>query len=155
MARITAELVTGTQVRISNGRHAWLADEPPAAGGDDSGPNPYDMLIGSLAACTLITLALYCRHKKIPLKSISATYEHGRVHADDCEDCADDAKGLIDRITSRVRIAGDFDDAQRKRLEQIVGRCPVHKTLGASVHMVDEVEFAPGGAGSLDPAPAG
>ncbi len=142
MARITAELSSGTLVTLSNGRHTWRADEPPDAGGDDMGPTPYELLIGSLAACTLITLALYCRHKRIPLKGISATYEHGRVHAKDCEDCEDTHKGFIDRITSRVRIAGSFDDAQRKRLEQIVGRCPVHKTLESGVRMTDEVAFA-------------
>lgn len=142
MPRITAELITGTQVTISNARHTWRADEPPSAGGEDTGPTPYEMLVGSLAACTLITLALYCRHKRIPLKSVTATYEHGRIHADDCEDCEEDAKGLIDQITSRVRIAGEFDETQRKRLSQIVGRCPVHKTLASPIRMVDEVEFA-------------
>ena len=34
------------------------------------------------------------------------------------------------------------DDEQRKRLEQIVGRCPVHKTLENPVRMIDSVEFA-------------
>ncbi len=65
MAEITAELVAGTRVSLSNGRHEWLADEPLDKGGEDSGPSPYEMLLGSLAACTLITLVLYTRHKGI------------------------------------------------------------------------------------------
>jgi putative redox protein len=142
MAQITAELTSGLQVAISNGRHTWRADEPTGAGGGDTGPTPYEMLIGALAGCTLITLALYCRRKRIPLKSVSATYEHGRVHADDCEGCDDDKQGYLDRITSRVRIAGTFDDTQRTRLEQIVSRCPVHKTLEHGVGMADRVVFA-------------
>ena len=77
MTTITAELTSGTQVTISNGRHTWRADEPTSAGGNDTGPTPYELITGSLAACTLVTLALYCRHKQIPLKSITATYEHG------------------------------------------------------------------------------
>jgi putative redox protein len=72
MTTITADLVSGTQVTLSNGRHTWRADEPPAAGGDDTGPTPYELLVGSLAACTLITMALYCRHKQIPLKAVTA-----------------------------------------------------------------------------------
>jgi putative redox protein len=142
MAWITAELVSGTLVTLSNGRHTWRADEPPEAGGDDMGPTPYEMLVGSLAACTLITLALYCRHKRIPLKSVSATYEHGRVHAEDCRSCEEPREGRIDQITSRVRIGGTFDEAQRTRLTQIVSRCPVHKTLSYPIDMIDEVEFA-------------
>ncbi len=142
MARITAELTSGTLVSISNGRHSWRADEPPEAKGTDRGPNPYEMLLGSLAACTCITLSLYSQHKGIALKSVSASYEYDKIHAKDCEDCEDPTKGFIDRMTSSIRIAGDFDDAQRKRLGEVAVRCPVHKTLANGVHIVDEVEFA-------------
>ncbi len=142
MSRITAELTTGTQVVLSDGTHTWRADEPPAAGGNDTGPTPYELLIGALAACTCITLALYCRHKGIALKSVTATFEHDKVHADDCEECEKDDVGYIDRVRSRVRLAGTFDEAQRARLTQIVSRCPVHKTLAHGVTMIDNVEFA-------------
>lgn len=141
MARITAELKSGTVVTLSNGRHSWTADEPPAAGGTDAGPTPYEILLGALAACTCITLALYCRHKGIDLKGVTAWYEHDRIHADDCEDCEQKAAGFIDRITSRVKIEGSFTDAQRQRLAQIVSRCPVHKTLESGVKIIDQVEF--------------
>lgn len=142
MVQITAELTTGLQVRISDGRHEWLSDEPREAGGDDTGPNPYEMLLGGLAACTCITLALYCRYKGIKLKSVGASYELARVHAKDCEDCDERRKGFIDHITSHIRIAGDFNDAQRKRLAQVAERCPVHKTLASEVQFTDNVVFA-------------
>ena len=141
MAQITAELATGTQVTITKGRHTWRSDEPPASGGTDTGPTPYELLLGALAACTCITLHLYSRHKGIALASVSATYEYARVHADDCEDCEEPKKGFIDRVTSRVRIAGDLDKAQQQRLVQIVGRCPVHKTLEYGMNIDDRVEF--------------
>jgi putative redox protein len=141
MTQITAALSTGTEVDISNGRHNWRADEPVNVGGSDSGPNPYEMLLGSLAACTCITLAIYCRHKKIALDSVTASYEFNRIHAKDCEDCDDEARGFIDHITSNVRIGGDFDDAQKKRLAEIVKRCPVHKTLAKGMSINDKVAF--------------
>jgi putative redox protein len=100
------------------------------------------MLLGALAACAAITVALYCRHRSIPLEGVTATYEHDRIHAEDCRNCDDATTGMIDRITSHVRIAGTFDEEQRKRLTQIVGRCPVHKTLTNPVDLIDEVEFA-------------
>ena len=141
MATITANLNSGTVVKISNGRHEWTADEPVAAGGTDTGPDPYELLLGSLAACTCATIALYCQHKGLTLKSISASYEFARIHADDCANCDDDASGMIDHITSNVHIDGDFDEAQQKRLAQIVGRCPVHKTLANGVQFEDNATF--------------
>jgi uncharacterized OsmC-like protein len=109
-------------VQLSNGRLDWTADEPTALGGTDTGPNPYELLLTSLAACTCITLSYYCQHKGIALESVSATYDFSRVHADDCKDCDDPNKGFIDKIISHVQIEGDFDDAQRKRLAEIVER---------------------------------
>ena len=142
MTTITAELTVGTQVSISNGRHTWRADEPPAAKGTDLAPNPYELLLGALAACTCITLSLYCQHKGIALKSVATSYQFERVHVNDCEDCEEQKSGRMEQVTGYVRIAGEFDDAQRKRLAQIAERCPVHKTLAHGVRMVDRVEFA-------------
>ena len=145
MARITARLTTGMVVRLSNGRHEWQADEPIDAGGTDTGPNPYELLLGSLAACTCVTISWYCQFKKLPLESVSTTYDFSRIHADDCKDCDIPDKGFIEKITSNVHIEGDFDDSQRKRLAQIAERCPVHKTLAHGVAFEDNATFGPGG----------
>jgi len=142
MTRITAELTTGMEVRLSNGRHQWNGDEPLDAGGTDTGPNPYELLMGALAACTCVTIAAYCRFKKLPLRSINATYDFSRIHADDCKDCEIPDRGFIENVESNVRIEGDFDDAQKKRLAQIVTRCPVHKTLANGVEIEDNTTFA-------------
>jgi putative redox protein len=141
MSQITAELDSGLSVRLSNGRHSWAADEPVDAGGTDTGPNPYELLLSSLAACTCLTIAMYCRHKGMTLNSIHASYEFGNIHADDCESCGEETKGFIEHIASNIRISGDFDDAQRKRLAQIVTRCPVHKTLANGVAFTDNTTF--------------
>ena len=145
MARITATLTTGMAVQLSNGRHEWQADEPIDAGGTDTGPNPYELLLGSLAACTCVTIAWYCQFKKLPLESVSTSYDFSRIHADDCKDCDNPDKGLIEKITSNVHIEGNFDDAQRKRLAQIAERCPVHKTLAHGVEFEDNATFGSGG----------
>lgn len=141
MARITARLTTGMAVHLSNGRHEWQADEPIEAGGTDSGPNPYELLLGSLAACTCVTISWYCQFKNLPLESVSTTYGFSRIHADDCKDCDILDKGFIEKITSNVHIEGDFDEAQRKRLAQIAQRCPVHKTLTHGVEFEDNATF--------------
>jgi len=138
MTRITAELTSGMAVQLSNGRHHWRADEPL-----DTGPNRYELLLDSLAACTCVTISWYCQHKKLPLESVSTTYDFSRVHVDDCRDCDILDQGFIEKVTGNVHIDGDFDVAQRRRLAQIAERCPVHKTLEHGVAFEDSATFGP------------
>jgi putative redox protein len=141
MAAITAELIDGYRVDITDGTHIWRADEPVDLGGDDTGPNPYDLLLGALAACTVITLSMYARRKGIEMTSLSVEYRHDRIHSDDCDRCDERKDGMLDRIASRIFIDGDFDEATRERLISVAQRCPVHKTLEQGV-VFDESVYA-------------
>jgi len=141
MATITADLKSGFAVELRDGDHVWYADEPLDAGGTDTGPNPYSLLLSAVAACSCITISMYCQRKGWTLHSISAKYQHDKVHADDCEDCDDNVSGRIDRIRSEIFIEGDFDDSQRARLTDIAQRCPVHKTVAAGAHFTTECIF--------------
>ena len=141
MATITADLKEGFAVEIRDENHVWYADEPESMGGTDTGPTPYELLLSAVAACTCITVSMYCKRKGWKLHSISARYEHDRVHANDCADCDDDSKGFIDRVRSEIFIEGDFDEEQRERLTDIAGRCPVHKTLDHGVDFTTEMVF--------------
>jgi putative redox protein len=136
---ITADLTGGrTTVEIHSEDHMWLADEPIGSGGENLGPDPYELLLGALAACTCATIELYCRHKQIPLDSVSARFTYDRVHADDCEDCEGETKGFLDRVRSQIFIEGTFDEDQEARLEQVAVRCPVHKTLANGISFTTE-----------------
>ncbi len=73
--------------------------------------------------------------------AVSVEYSYDRVHAEDCERCEEPHEGLIDRVTSRIFIDGNFDEATRQRLQEIAVRCPAHKTLAAGV-VFDETVFA-------------
>lgn len=120
---------------ITAGRHAFLADEPVGSGGEDRGPDPYDLLLASLGACTSMTLRMYADRKGWPLEGVEVALSHARVHADDCTDCGD-ATGQIDRIDRRIRLAGPLDERQRARLLEIADRCPVHRTLTGTIVIV-------------------
>jgi putative redox protein len=141
MANITATLKNGTRIEVTNQRHTWYADEPLDHGGTDTGPTPYEMLMGSLAACTVMTLQYYTQHKGIPLESIRAEYKFDRIHAEDCEVCEEPDTGMIERVQAHVTFTGEFDEAQRIRLEQVASRCPVHKTLTHGMKILDRVTF--------------
>jgi putative redox protein len=114
------------------GRHRLRADEPESAGGTDTGPSPYDLLLGALGACTAMTLRLYADAKKLPLERVSVDLAQEKIHAADCAQC-ETKEGRIDRIERVVTLEGDLDEAQRAKLLEIANKCPVHRTLHAEV----------------------
>ncbi len=117
---------------VRAGRHALVADEPRAAGGDDRGPGPYEYLLGGLGACTAMTLRMYAEHKGWPLERVAVRLRHAKIHAKDCADCETE-QGKIDEISREIAISGPLDDEQRERLLQIADRCPVHRTLSSEI----------------------
>jgi putative redox protein len=122
------------QQEIMSGPHRFLADEPVKAGGLDSGPGPYDLLLASLGACTSMTLRLYADNKKLPLDRVSVRLTHNKIHAEDCLNC-ETKEGMIDRIDRNITLEGALSADERKRLLEIADKCPVHRTLESEIEI--------------------
>jgi uncharacterized OsmC-like protein/pimeloyl-ACP methyl ester carboxylesterase len=123
------------QQTVSIGPHSLLADEPVAAGGEDSGPGPYDFLLAGLGACTSMTMRLYADRKSLPLERVTVTLKHSKIHAEDCAECETKA-GMLDQIERMIAMEGALDAAQRGKLLEIADKCPVHRTLTSEIRIV-------------------
>src|SRR5229473_923005 len=123
------------QQTVSIGPHRMLADEPAAAGGEDSGPGPYDFVLAGLGACTSMTMRLYADRKSLPLERTTVTLKHSKIHAEDCAEC-ETKVGMLDQIERVIGIEGALDADQRKRLMEIADKCPVHRTLTSEIRIV-------------------
>jgi uncharacterized OsmC-like protein/pimeloyl-ACP methyl ester carboxylesterase len=123
------------QQSVSVGPHRLLADEPVAAGGEDSGPGPYDFLLAGLGACTSMTMRLYADRKSLPLERVTVTLKHSKIHAEDCADCETKA-GMLDQIERVIAMEGALDAEARGKLMEIADKCPVHRTLTSEIHIV-------------------
>ena len=119
---------------ISIGQHRIQADEPVEAGGCDAGPNPHELLLAALGACTSMTLRMYADRKRWPLEDIQVRLTHGKMHAEDCLGC-ETKEGLVDRIEREILLVGNLTDEQRQRLLEIANNCPVHRTLTSEIHI--------------------
>ncbi len=123
------------QQTVTTGPHRMLADEPVAAGGEDTGPGPYDFLLAGLGACTSMTMRMYADRKALPLDRVTVTLNHSKIYAKDCEEC-ETREGMLDQIDRIIRIEGALDAEQRKRLMEIADKCPVHRTLTSEIRIV-------------------
>jgi uncharacterized OsmC-like protein len=122
--------------KITTGNHTVIADEPHEAGGSDSGPDPYSLLLAALGACTAMTLQIYARQKEWPLENVEVSLRHSRIHAEDCGDCST-TRGQLDQIERYISLEGPLSGEQKARLLEIAQRCPVHKTLTSEISIKD------------------
>lgn len=132
---VVTETGDGLAQYLLDGRHRLLADEPVAAGGKDTGPGPYELLLMALGACTSITLRLYANRKQWPLERVTVRLGHARNHVEDCVAC--DTKPVrLDRIDREITLEGALDDGQRARLLAIADGCPLHRSLTTGIAIV-------------------
>lgn len=118
----------GLHQEVFLGSHRLAADEPPESGGSGRGPDPYDLLLASLGACTSITLTMYAQREGLPLRGVTTRLQHSEIHADDCAKCETE-EGKIDRIELNIELDGPLDDEQRSQLLEIAEKCPIHRSL--------------------------
>jgi putative redox protein len=124
----------GFAQEIHAGRHRLHADEPVSAGGGDTGPSPYDLLLTSLGACTSMTVGMYARRKAWPLGDVTVHLRHSKIYAKDCEEC-ETKEGMLDRIERDIQLGGPLTDEQRAKLLEIANKCPVHRTLISEIQI--------------------
>ena len=115
-----------------DGSHVLRVDEPVDRGGTDTGPRPTELLGASLAGCIAITVEMYAQRKGWDVGAVEVDVEmnyEGPVPSG---------------FEVGVKLPGELDDEQRRRLLVIAAKCPVHKVLAGEAHVnvVERLEAA-------------
>jgi putative redox protein len=98
----------------------FIADEPPSVGGEDTGPDPYTLLLSSLASCKLITLRMYIERKGWEIDKIAISVN-----------LYQETKGELTStiIDCDILFLSVVSDEQKIKLLEIAKNCPVSKIL--------------------------
>jgi putative redox protein len=122
MAHVTVISEFHYSQQIVSGHHRLTADEPAARGGSDSGASPYELLLGSLGACTSITLRMYAGRKGWELGKITVGLRYTAG--------SETEKAHIER---RLSFSKPLTEEQQRRLIEIADKTPVTLTLKAGL----------------------
>jgi putative redox protein len=109
--------------------HQVVVDEPLASGGQDTGPDPQELLAVSLASCTAITMEMYAVRKGWDIGPVEVAVEYSPAE-----------RGCPTKFQLVMRIPDDVPEEQIARLRTIAAKCPVHRALDGEVMFLESIE---------------
>lgn len=120
---VKAALLEGYRVENKSRDLEWFADEPESIGGTNTAPKPSELLLSALTSCKLITMRMYAERKGWDVSGLKVDLE------------------IIERsdktlLSKKITFPDNLDQAQRERLTEISGRCPVAKMVSDSFEYV-------------------
>ena len=117
--------------RFSNStRHELEIGGVSLAAGDD-GPTPQELLAGSLAFCTAMTMERYAKRKGWNIGDVVVEVDYEPAQ-----------RGSPTRCATIVRLANSLSKDQRDRLLQVAAKSPVHRTLEGEILFDERVELS-------------
>ena len=114
------------KVLLSDARHAFCSDIDSKLGGEDTGPNPHELLEAALVGCTLQTMQMYSARKG---------WDIGVTHVG-VKTLAEGAEVIIGRT---IKFDPHLTSEQVTKLTEIANKCPIHKMLHSAATIQTEV----------------
>lgn len=121
----SSRLTDGFRSEVSIRQHRLAADEPPALGGGDSGPNPVELVLAALGTCQEITYRAYATAMGIPLDSVSVELA-GDIDLRGFFAVDESVRSGYQNIRGTVNIESNASEAELEKLRAAVNaHCPV------------------------------
>jgi putative redox protein len=109
--------------------HQLTVDETIMDGGEDTGPDPLEMLAVSLASCTAITMEMYAQRKGWDIGHVEVDVEYSPAE-----------RGCPTKFQLVMRLPAELPEEQLERLRTIAAKCPVHRALDGEVMFTERIE---------------
>lgn len=99
--------------------HVVRADQPSQAGGDDSGPQPFDLFLAGLATCTGFYALTFCQRRDLPTDGLKLVLTPQR----------DPETRRLARISMQVTLPAGFPDKYRPAVLRSMEQCAVKRAM--------------------------
>ena len=100
--------------------HFAVIDEPIVDSGGDSGPTPVEYLLTAIGGCVSMTLRMYAERKE---------WDLGEITVNMTQEIVETETGYERQLIEEISFEKMVTPAQRKRLLNIAGKCPVAKMV--------------------------
>ncbi|HEY2648424.1 MAG TPA: (4Fe-4S)-binding protein [Puia sp.] len=102
----------------------FISDEPLSSGGKDTGPDPFTLLMSSVASCVLTTLRMYIDRKNWDISSLTVNVNMYQETVNNI------TTTIIDRD---LILEENIPDEQKTKLQEIAKHCPISKILEGDI----------------------
>lgn len=118
--RIAVELEGGLRVAGVIGRHRVVTDQPPAGGGADSAPAPFDLFLVSLATCAGLYAARFLDARGLDRAGLAVELVERREPAEPAR---------VAELELRLTLPEGFPEKYREAITRAVDQCAVKRHL--------------------------
>lgn len=116
---LTVTFREGARFDIRSRSHVVVTDQPIEDGGQDAGPSPVELFVGSLASCVAYFVGRYCARHKIACDGFTVDAEWSYA----------EQPHRVGAVGMRINLPVELSAEQRERLLKVAHGCTVHQSI--------------------------
>ena len=109
----------GVKVEARFRDHALLTDQPEKVGGDNAGPQPFDVFLASIGTCAGFYALRFCQKRQIDTAGLAI----------DLETTRDQETKRLTRIALNLALPPEFPQKYEKAIIRAIDQCAVKKVI--------------------------
>lgn len=123
------------RMEVTAGNHTLVIDQPVPGGGTDSGPNPLEYFLVSLAGCIGAIGRIIANQRKMDVKGFRVDVD-GELNTDNLLGISSEQRAGFSSITVSVHIDSEMTEEEKTAyLKEIDSRCPISDNICNSSHV--------------------
>jgi putative redox protein len=133
-AKVSSKVVLTNRNYLAEAKmrnHFAVLDEPVDRGGDNNGPTPVEYLLTAIGGCVSMTLRMYVERKGWDVGKIKVIVSQKEQLT---------KEGIKKSLLEEISFENEITSAQRIKLLEIAGKCPVAKMVKGETEIVSSIQ---------------